>query len=215
MNNNTKLYNYCNWNKLKKLSNILSSDTKLNILQEEGECLVFAAKYKNAAMMEALLKYFYEAQLTQIQNKYLQKDTENKLKKIIEEVVDSWIITEEIDLVFNKYLNMEKFDDIISSENNSIFSLDETLENKVLNHNYTPKKHLELKNTTDTGDKDTESNKSAKSDFSLEILNTTHVLSVINHYHLDSSFHINYETQIIGHLYNDDYNITYCFDINL
>lgn len=114
---NDELYNCCQREYFLQAKDILNQYKCINIIYENGDCLHFAAKYKNTVMMEALLKYFYEVQLPQIDNKYLRKDTENKLKEIIEEVKDSWVITEEIEKVINKHLTLEGVTDNSSDEN--------------------------------------------------------------------------------------------------
>ncbi len=124
------LIEWCSNNDFAEVKKTLKYEQNLNLLYDDGDCLHFAAKYKNAAMMEALLKYFYEVQLPQIENKYLRKDTENKLKEILEEVESSWVITDEVELIINKYLD---------SKGSTADSSDKNLNS--------PKKHDELAKT--------------------------------------------------------------------
>ncbi len=186
---NYNLYHYCRRNLTERVKNILNKSKTIDVLYEKGELFNFAASKENGKIFTYLVKYFYEVQLPQIDNKYLQKDTENKLKEILEEVKSSWVITEEIEQVINKYLNPKEETRLDYLDNSSDLSLNEELINKVINQN-SPRKFNELDKTADTSGGSPDSSKSGKSVFSLDAkIDMNYAKNVINHYHLDSPCH--------------------------
>lgn len=148
----TDIYDYCRWNKVKNISTALNENIDVNIFYKEGIYFKFAFKHNNNDMLNILLSYYYnQHDLAQPIETYNleQKEKKYDLLQILEECVESYGISKEMEQVLQEYsINL-------AEDNSSVGDLEEEYETDLIekvnnsqstvDHNNSPQKEEILK----------------------------------------------------------------------
>lgn len=146
-----QLSNYCRWNDSKSVSQFIDNNNDINILYNEGIYFKFAFKHNNNDMLHKLIEFYYnQHNLAQpIENyNFEQKEKKYGLLQVLEECVESYGISKEIDKVLQEYsINL-------AEDNSSVGDLEEEYEVDLIekngsqstaDHNNSPQKEEILK----------------------------------------------------------------------
>lgn len=106
-----KLSNYISWEDTKEVKRLLERESDIDLTYKEGLFFKLAIKHDNKELLNTLLEHFEKIQLKEkdvdsIEYKLLKYE----LRKILEEAVDSFEISEEMEKVLAPYLPQEEED---------------------------------------------------------------------------------------------------------
>jgi hypothetical protein len=104
------LSNFCRWNDNNLVNKLLRENPDLDILYQEGRFLDFAIKHNNVKMLEELLAYFESTQLQGDSEELKYKVAKHKLQGILKDAVDTFKISQEIQVVLNQYIPQQDED---------------------------------------------------------------------------------------------------------
>ena len=108
---NTMLYNYVRWDDNKNVIKMLNNYAEIDLTYEGGIYFKIAIKHNNKEVLSALLEHFEKIQLKEKELDSMDyKLLKYELRKILEESIDSFEISEEIEKVLAPYLPQEEED---------------------------------------------------------------------------------------------------------
>jgi hypothetical protein len=99
-----ELINYCRWNDDKGLIKVLEKYHDLDLTITDGLCFQLAIKHKNVNMVNILLNYYQTAGLQGDRESMEYKEASYRLQKILEEAIDSFEVSPEIQESLNPYI---------------------------------------------------------------------------------------------------------------
>lgn len=110
---NSELYNYCSLNKFEKARKLLEDNfDDIDLTYENGSFFDFAIVKKNVDMLNTLLQYYKQTKLQGDPETFDYKVAKQKLQIILQDAVDSFNISEEMQEVLNQYLPTEEGDNL-------------------------------------------------------------------------------------------------------
>ena len=122
---NSEISDYCSLNKFEKAKEILKICIgDIDLTYKNGIYFVFAIKYNNVDMLNTLLTYYENTQLQDSPYTLKYWTAVNKLQIILQDAVDTFDISEEIQMVLDKYLpNEEASDQMLGEDENTMHIL--------------------------------------------------------------------------------------------
>ena len=104
MEYNQLLSDYCRWNDNRSLLKLLKKHSDLDLTIEEGICFSFAIKHKNEDMLNTLLEYYEKTNLQCDHDSMEYKIAHYKLRQILQEAINSFDVSSEIQKSLNSYI---------------------------------------------------------------------------------------------------------------
>ena len=105
------LYNYVRWDDNKNVIKMLNNYPEIDLTHEGGICFQIAIKHNNKELLNTLLEHFEQIQLKEKEVDSIEyKLLKYELRKTLEEAVDSFEISEEMEKVLAPYLPQEEED---------------------------------------------------------------------------------------------------------
>lgn len=120
-----KLSNYISWEDTKEVKKLLEKESDIDLTYKEGLFFKLAIKHNNKELFNTLLEHFEKIQLKEkdidsIEYKLLKYE----LRKILEEAIDSFEISEEMEKMLAPYLPQEEEDYQLDLMNDLLFTED-------------------------------------------------------------------------------------------
>jgi|GEM_PF-3911884 len=103
-----KLSNYCRWNQSENAIRIMNEDQNIDIKHKDGEVFLFAIENNNPTILNNLIKYYEKNQLKGDFESIEYKVAKHKLQQILQDAVNTFTPSEEIQEVLEKYLPKEE-----------------------------------------------------------------------------------------------------------
>jgi len=114
-----KLSNYCRWNQSENAIRIMNEDQNIDIKHKDGEVFLFAIENNNPTILNSLIKYYEKNQLKGDFESIEYKVAKHKLQQILQDAVNTFTPSKEIQEVLEKYLPKEE--DVNSEQDLSDF----------------------------------------------------------------------------------------------
>ncbi|MCA9749417.1 MAG: hypothetical protein KC414_09950, partial [Romboutsia sp.] len=105
-----KLSNYCRWNQSENAIRIMNEDQNIDIKHKDGEVFLFAIENNNPTILNGLIKYYEKNQLKGDFESIEYKVAKHKLQQILQDAVNTFTPSKEIQEVLEKYLPKEDID---------------------------------------------------------------------------------------------------------
>ena len=105
-----KLSNYCRWNQSENAIRIMNEDQNIDIKHKDGEVFLFAIENNNPTILNSLIKYYEKNQLKGDFESIEYKVAKHKLQQILQDAVNTFTPSKEIQEVLEKYLPKEDID---------------------------------------------------------------------------------------------------------
>lgn len=106
-----KLSNYISWDDAKEVKRLLEKEDDIDLTYNEGLFFKLAIKHDNNEILNVLIEYFDKTQLKEKELDSMDyKLLKYELRKILENAVDSFEISEEMERVLAPYLPQEEED---------------------------------------------------------------------------------------------------------
>ena len=120
-----QLSNYCRWNDSKSVGQFIDNNNDIDILYNKGIYFKFAFKHNNNDMLHKLIEFYYNqhnlAQPIETYN-FEQKEKKYNLLQVLDECVESYGISKEMEQVLTEYsINL-------ADDNSSVGDLEEDRE---------------------------------------------------------------------------------------
>jgi hypothetical protein len=122
---NTIFYNYVRWHDNKNVIKMLNNYPEIDLIYDGGIYFQIAIKHDNKELLNTLFEHFEKIQLKEKEADSIDyKLLKYELRKILEEAVDSFEISEEMEKVLVPYLPQEEEDyqlainDLLVTEDN-------------------------------------------------------------------------------------------------
>lgn len=103
----TKLSNYCSWDQTENLDRVLSQNTDIDLTYNDGIYFRLSIKHNSIKMLNSLLQYYEQNNLKGDSNSLEYKVAKYKLQQILQDAVNTFNPSKEIQEVLEKYLPKE------------------------------------------------------------------------------------------------------------
>lgn len=107
-----KLSNYCSWDQSENVDRILNQSTDIDLTYNDNIYFKLTIKHNNTKILGILLNYYEKTQLQGDSNSLEYKIAKHKLQTVLQEAVNSVDISEEMQIVLDKYLPKEEDSDL-------------------------------------------------------------------------------------------------------
>lgn len=124
-----KLSNYCRWNQSENAIRIMNEDQNIDIKHKDGEVFLFAIENNNPTILNSLIKYYEKNQLKGDFESIEYMVAKHKLQQILQDAVNTFTPSKEIQEILEKYLPKEDVDseqDLSDLEDLLGFDIEET-----------------------------------------------------------------------------------------
>jgi len=108
------LYDYCRWNDNESVKDILEQSSEaIDILDDKGLFFRLAISANNIKMLNVLLDYYVKTQYhSNSENQYAIPFAKHKLQMILQEAVNKFDVSKEMQEILNPYLPKEEGNDL-------------------------------------------------------------------------------------------------------
>ena len=106
-----KLSNYCGWDQSGNVDRILNQYTDIDLTYDNNIYFKLAIKHNNTKILGILLEYYEKTQLKGDSNSLEYKVAKHKLQTVLQDAINSVDISEEMQVVLDKYLPKEEDSD--------------------------------------------------------------------------------------------------------
>lgn len=113
------LADYVSWDDTKKVSDMLNRYKNIDLVYDDGIYFKLSIKHDNIKMLNFLLQYYEQTNLKGDSNSLEYKVAKHKLQQILQDAVNTFTPSKEIQEVLEKYLPKE--DDVNSEQDLSDF----------------------------------------------------------------------------------------------
>ena len=107
----TKLSNYCSWDQTENLDRILSQNVGIDLTYNNGIYFRLSIKHNNTKILNSLLQYYERTNLKGYFESIEYKVAKHKLQQILQDAVNTFTPSKEIQELLEKYLPKEEDSD--------------------------------------------------------------------------------------------------------
>lgn len=107
----TKLSNYCSWDQTENLDRILSQNVGIDLTYNNGIYFRLSIKHNNTKTLNSLLQYYEQTNLKGDFESIEYKVAKHKLQQILQDAINTFTPSKEIQEVLEKYLPKEEDSD--------------------------------------------------------------------------------------------------------
>lgn len=125
----TKLSNYCSWDQTENLDRILSQNVGIDLTYNNGIYFRLSIKHNNTKTLNSLLQYYEQTNLKGDFESIEYKVAKHKLQQILQDAINTFTPSKEIQEILEKYLPKEDVDseqDLNDLEDLLGFDIEET-----------------------------------------------------------------------------------------
>lgn len=108
----TKLSNYCSWDQTENLDRILSQNVGIDLTYNNGIYFRLSIKHNNTKTLNSLLQYYEQTNLKGDFESIEYKVAKHKLQQILQDAINTFTPSKEIQEVLEKYLPKEEDSDL-------------------------------------------------------------------------------------------------------
>lgn len=105
---NRLLSNYCRWNDNKSVMELLNQSLDIDLTYNDNIYFRLAFKNNNVEMLNSLLEYYEKTQLEVDTNSLEYKIAKHKLQTILQDAINSFDVSKEMQVILDKYLPKEE-----------------------------------------------------------------------------------------------------------
>lgn len=113
------LADYVSWDDTKKVSDMLNRYKNIDLVYDDGIYFKLSIKHDNIKMLNFLLQYYEQTNLKGDSNSLEHKVAKYKLQQILQDAVNTFTPSKEMEVVLEKYLPKEE--DVNSEQDLSDF----------------------------------------------------------------------------------------------
>jgi len=107
----TKLSHYCSWDQTENLDRILSQNVGIDLTYNNGIYFRLSIKHNNTKILNSLLQYYERTNLKGYFESIEYKVAKHKLQQILQDAVNTFTPSKEIQELLEKYLPKEEDSD--------------------------------------------------------------------------------------------------------